>query len=107
MNMFRLYLKILALNIGVSNFVVLLAALTNGNALKSGDFLFPAAIQFHLVTLIFIVLDLLRAHPGQAAALAHQPDAQPADERTTGKTPIRDSHLSRFSAGSFGAAKQN
>jgi hypothetical protein len=79
MSMFALYLKILALNIGLSDFVVLLAALVQGGVLKLNDFVFPAAIQFLLVSVIFIVLDLLREREDQAEvdSPAHVPKAVP------------------------------
>jgi hypothetical protein len=55
--MFTFYLKVLGLNLGVTNFVLLMAAFVHGG-LQAGDFIFPNAIHFVSVTLIFISLDL-------------------------------------------------
>lgn len=100
--MFALYLKILALNIGVSNFVVLMVAMAKGDALRFTDFAFPAAIQFLLVSMIFIVLDLLRP-PGQTETGFTQTRAEPAASRPE----LRSFRSLRFVAVGLAAAKQN
>jgi hypothetical protein len=78
MNMFPLYLKILALNIGASNFVVLVVAFARGGTLRSVEFVFPAAIQFLVVTLIFIVLDLVRGRDQKVMVAGNSPDERAA-----------------------------
>ena len=54
--MFAFYLKVLGLNLGVSNCGLLVFAFTQ--AVQARDFLFSNAIVFLIITLIFISLDL-------------------------------------------------
>jgi len=105
--MFRLYLKILALNIGLSNFIVLTVAYTNGGAVKSADFFFPAAIQFLVVTVIFVMLDLVKTHAHRAPEEIHQ--AQPALRIGSIADPAtrRGFYVSRTVSAGFAPARQN
>ncbi len=75
--MWSLYLKILALNIGLSNFIVLVAGFVRGQAFKSGDFLFPATIQFLLLSVIFLVLDLARIYDAKSGGRVEPPSLRP------------------------------
>jgi hypothetical protein len=56
--MFVFYLKILGVNLGITNFVLLMAAFLRNGAFSSSDFALLNAIHFLTVTLIFISLDL-------------------------------------------------
>ena len=56
--MFAFYLKVLGLNLGVSNFGLLVFAFAGTQAVQARDFLFSNAIVFLIITLIFISLDL-------------------------------------------------
>ncbi len=55
--MLVLYMKILGLNLAVTNFVLLMITFVVGSV-RSSDFLFLNAIHCLTVTLIFIFLDL-------------------------------------------------
>jgi len=56
--MFAFYLKVLGLNLGVSNCGLLMFAFADAQAVQPRDFLFSNAIIFLLITLIFVSLDL-------------------------------------------------
>ncbi len=56
--MFAFYLKVLGLNLGVSNCGLLVFAFAGTQAVQARDFLFSNAIVFLIITLIFISLDL-------------------------------------------------
>jgi hypothetical protein len=56
--MFAFYLKVLGLNLGVSNCGLLMFAFTGVQAVQRRDFLFANAIVFLIITLIFVSLDL-------------------------------------------------
>ncbi len=56
--MFAFYLKVLGLNLGVSNCGLLMFAFTATQAVQTRDFLFSNAIIFLIITLIFVLLDL-------------------------------------------------
>ncbi len=56
--MFAFYLKLLGLNLGVSNFGLLMFAFADTQAVRPRDFLFSNAIVFLIITLIFVSLDL-------------------------------------------------
>lgn len=58
--MFRAYINILAIFLGLSNFVVLASAWGNGRDVTARDFLIPAAILFLLVSLVFVLRIVLR-----------------------------------------------
>jgi len=88
--MWSLYLKILALNIGLSNFIVLVAGFVRGQAFKSGDFLFPATIQFLLLSVIFLVLDLVRIHDAKSGGSSEPPSLHPVPVPATIQRPRRD-----------------
>jgi hypothetical protein len=55
--MLSFYLKVLGLNLAVTNFALLMMAFVAGSV-HATDFLFLNAIHFLTVTLIFIFLDL-------------------------------------------------
>lgn len=55
--MLSFYLRVLGLNLAVTNFALLMMAFV-GNSVRVTDFLFLNAIHFLTVTLIFIFLDL-------------------------------------------------
>ena len=56
--MFAFYLKVLGLNLGVSNCGLLTIAFAGAQPVQARDFLFSNAIVFLIITLIFISLDL-------------------------------------------------
>ncbi len=56
--MFAFYMKVLGLNLAVTNFALLMIAFVVGSV-RASDFLFLNAIHFLMVTLIFIFLDLV------------------------------------------------
>ena len=56
--MFAFYIRVLGLNVGIANFVLLMMGLVNDGLLKTRDFLFCNAILFVGISLIFISLDL-------------------------------------------------
>jgi hypothetical protein len=56
--MFAFYLKVLGLNLGVSNCGLLMFAFADTQAVQPRDFLFSNAILFLIITLLFISLDL-------------------------------------------------
>ena len=56
--MFAFYLKVLGLNLGVSNCGLLMFAFAGTQTVQPRDFLFSNAILFLIITLIFISLDL-------------------------------------------------
>jgi hypothetical protein len=97
--MWSLYGKILALTIGVSNFSVLALAPALGHALKSWDFLAPAFIQFLLVSLVFLWMELVRMHDARVAArtLAQHTGEQLAGFKTAFRTST--SNGANFSRG--------
>jgi hypothetical protein len=68
--MFRLYLEILTLNVGLSVFAVLALATVSGHAWTSNDFIFPVAIQVLLTSLVFILRGLLRQYEARISARA-------------------------------------
>lgn len=71
--MFRLYLEILAFNVGISVCVMLAVAAMSGIALTAEIFIFPIVIQVLLTSLVFLLRALLRMHDARitARALAH------------------------------------
>ena len=56
--MFAFYLKVLGLNLGVSNCGLLMIAFAGAQPVQARDFLLSNAILFLIITLIFISLDL-------------------------------------------------
>ena len=71
--MFRLYLEILAFNVGIAVCVMLAMAAVSGIALTAEIFIFPTVIQVLLTSLVFILRALLRLHDARitARALTH------------------------------------
>jgi hypothetical protein len=57
--MFAFYVKILGLNLALSNLVLLLASVARAVPFSTDDFLLVNAILFLTVSLIFLSLDLL------------------------------------------------
>jgi hypothetical protein len=84
MIMFRLYLEILALNVGVSSFAVLAVAAVRGQAPAAQDLIFSAAVQVLFVSLVFALRKLLRMHDDRVAAraVARHTGAQLANFKT-------------------------
>jgi hypothetical protein len=70
MSMFRAYINILALSLGLSNFAVLALAMVSNHALIPRDFILPGGILVLLVSLVFILLKLQRTHDTRIAARA-------------------------------------
>jgi hypothetical protein len=70
MIMFRLYLEILALNVGISVFVVLAVAAMSGTAFAAEIFIFPIGLQVLMTSLVFILRKLLRLHDARITARA-------------------------------------
>ena len=68
--MFRLYLEILAVNVGISVFAVLAVAAMSGIALTAEIFIFPICIQVLMTSLVFILRTLLRLHDARITARA-------------------------------------
>ena len=68
--MFRLYLKILAVNVGISTFIVLAVAVMSGVSLTAEIFIFPTVIQVLMTSLVFILRKLLRLHEARITARA-------------------------------------
>lgn len=68
--MFRLYLEILVLNVGISTFVVLAVVAMSGIALTAEIFIFPIVIQVLMTSLVFILRKLLRLHDARITARA-------------------------------------
>lgn len=68
--MFRLYLDILAFNVGISVFVVLAVSVMSGIALTAEIFIFPIGIQVLITSLVFILRTLLRLHDARITARA-------------------------------------
>ena len=68
--MWALYMEILTLTIGLSSFIVISLATVTGHSLHSRDLLVPAAIQFLLVSLVFILRALVRLHDAKVVARA-------------------------------------
>ena len=68
--MFRLYLEILAFNVGISVCVMLAVAAMSGIALTAEIFIFPIVIQVLMTSLVFILRKLLRLHDARIAARA-------------------------------------
>ena len=68
--MFRLYLEILAFNVGISASVVLAVAAMSGIALTAEIFIFPTVVQVLLTSLVFILRALLRLHDARITARA-------------------------------------
>lgn len=57
--MFRAYVNILAIILGLSNFAVLASALGSGRDVTAQDLLVPAAVLFLLVSLVFVMRRLM------------------------------------------------
>jgi len=70
MIMFRLYLEILAVNVGISVFAVLAVAAMSGIALTVRVFTFPIVTQALLTSLVFIFRELVRLHDARITARA-------------------------------------
>ena len=68
--MFRLYLDILAFNVGISVFIVLAVSVMSGIALTAEIFIFPIVIQVLMTSLVFILRTLLRLHDARITARA-------------------------------------
>lgn len=68
--MFRLYLDILAFNVGISVFVVLAVSVMSGIAVTAKIFVFPICIQVLMTSLVFILRKLLRLHDDRITARA-------------------------------------
>ncbi|HEY7405221.1 MAG TPA: hypothetical protein VIB39_16975 [Candidatus Angelobacter sp.] len=68
--MFRAYVNILALSLGLSNFAVLALAMVSGHALISRDFIVPGAVIVLISSLVFFLLKLVRLHDTRIAARA-------------------------------------
>ena len=68
--MFRLYLDILAFNVGISVFVVLAVSVMSGIAVTVQIFIFPICIQVLMTSLVFILRTLLRLHDARITARA-------------------------------------
>ena len=56
--MFAFYLKILGLNLGITNAGLLMLSFAGGASVQTRDFLLSNSILFLIITLIFISLDL-------------------------------------------------
>ena len=68
--------------------------------LTSGDFLFPASVQFLLVSVIFIVLDIIRMHDAKPAA------AEPPDSHLPAR-PVLQSVVVKRTLRDFGGSERN
>ena len=83
--MFRLYLNILALSVSVSTFAVLAVSVLLGHAVTRHDLIFPTAMQVLLISLVFIVRELVRRYDARVAArvLVQRTGAQLAEFKAT------------------------
>lgn len=68
--MFRLYLEILAFNVGISVCIMLAVAAMSGIALTAEIFIFPTVIQVLMTSLVFLLRVLLRLHDARITARA-------------------------------------
>lgn len=68
--MFRLYVEILAFNVGISVCVMLAVAAMSGIALTAEIFIFPTVIQVLMTSLVFLLRALLRLHDARITARA-------------------------------------
>jgi hypothetical protein len=113
MNMFPQYLKVLALNFGISSFVVLMISFARESAIRLGDFLLPAAIQFLVVTVIFVMLDLLHVCSSKGLIELNKPDAGKAVLKETPRSFYSSNphsstqHSLNLDSSNLGALKQN
>lgn len=66
--MFRLYLEIMSVNVGLSTLAVVVVTTGGGQAVTLKDFIFPVAIQLLVTSLVFILRALLRLHDARITA---------------------------------------
>jgi ABC-type protease/lipase transport system fused ATPase/permease subunit len=96
--MFRAYVNILAITLGLSNFVVLASALGSGRDVTARDFLVPAAVLFLLVSFVLGVLKLVRLRDSRIITRAL---SQQRSKIAAFKTTLRDQAIdaTKFSQG--------
>ena len=81
--MFRAYINILAILLGLSNFVVLVSAWGSGRDVTALDFLVPAAFLLVVVSLVFGLRMLMRSRDSRIITRAlEQQRAQIASFKT-------------------------